>query len=93
MSEQVRDNRAMHRYEMPIADGAVAAAYYRLEDEVVVLIHTEVPFEYSGNGFGTRLAFGVFDAIRRSGRKADVRCAFMANFVVRHPEQSDILAG
>lgn len=92
MSQQVRDNPAEHRFEMPIADGAIAAAYYRLDDGVVVLIHTEVPFELSGNGIGTRLALGVFETIRQSGRRASVRCAFMANFVARHPEQRDVLA-
>ena len=93
MDATVRDNPTEHRYEMPIADGAVAAAYYRLDDGNVVLIHTEVPFEYSGAGIGTRLAQGVFEAIRDGGRKAIVRCEFMANFIARHPEHRDVVTG
>lgn len=93
MSSSVQDNPAERRYEMPIADGTVAAAYYRLEDGIVVLIHTEVPFEYSGNGIGSRLAEGVFDAIRKSGRRAIIRCEFMANFIARHPENQDVITG
>ena len=93
MQPSVQDNPVERRYEMPIADDVIAAAYYRLQDGIVVLIHTEVPFEYSGNGIGTQLAEGVFDAIRKSGRRAAVRCEFMANYIARHPEVRDVITG
>jgi uncharacterized protein len=89
----VQDNPAQRRYEMSIADEAIAAAYYRLDDGVIVLIHTEVPFEHSGSGIGSKLAEGVFNAIRESGRKAAIRCEFMANFIARHPEHRDVVVG
>jgi len=93
MNHSVRDNPSQHRYELPIAEGVVAAAYYRLVDGTVILIHTEVPFEYSGKGIGTKLAEGVFDAMRESGRKAVVRCEFMASFIARNPRHRDVVAG
>jgi predicted GNAT family acetyltransferase len=93
MIQPIKDNPYEHRYEMPIADGAIAAAYYRLDDGVIVLIHTEVPFEYAGNGIGTQLARSVFNAIRQSGRKAAVRCEFMANFIARNPDYRDVIVG
>jgi uncharacterized protein len=93
MHASIQDNQVEHRYEMPIKDDVYAAAYYRLQDGIVVLIHTEVPFEYSGNGIGSRLAEGVFDAIRQSGRRAVVRCEFMANYIARHPEVRDVITG
>jgi uncharacterized protein len=91
----VTENGAQHRFEQAIegSDGDIAAAYYRLEDGVVVLTHTEVPFEYSGQGIGSRLARGVFDLLRASGRKAVLRCPFMSAFYARHPEYSDVVAG
>ena len=52
--------REMSRFELPIADGAIAAAYDRFEKRRVVLIHTEVPSEFSGRGIGPRLAHGTF---------------------------------
>ena len=66
MDGAVTENAAQHRFELLIdgSDGDIAAAYYRLEDGVVVLTHTEVPFEYSGQGIGSRLARGVFDLLR-----------------------------
>lgn len=95
MSQEVIENTAMHRFELPIdsAEAAIAAAYYRLEDGNVVLTHTEVPFEFSGRGIGSKLARGVFDILRNTGRKAVLRCPFMSAFYARHPEYSDVVAG
>jgi len=94
MSEVV-ENPGHHRFELAI-DGSeeIAAAYYRIDnDGHLILTHTEVPSEFSGQGIGSRLARGVFDMIRASGRKAVLRCPFMAAFYSRHPEYSDIVAG
>ena len=95
MPSEVIENPERHRFELVI-DGseAIAAAYYRIDDNGnLVLTHTEVPSEFSGQGIGSRLARGVFDMIRATGRKTVVRCPFMAAFYSRHPEYSDIVAG
>lgn len=89
MNSFVEDNLTYNRYEMPIVDDVIAAAYYRIEGDTVILIHTEVPFEYSGQGIGSRLAEGVFNLIRHSGRKVMPTCSFMAS----HPEYRDLVVG
>ncbi|WGS19976.1 MULTISPECIES: N-acetyltransferase [unclassified Bradyrhizobium] len=48
---------------MPLDDSALAVAYYKVKDGRVVLLHTEVPHELSGLGFGSRLAHGVFRSV------------------------------
>lgn len=93
MTDAVIDNPAEHRFELALGDDAIAAAYYRIDDGRVVLTHTEVPYEFSGQGIGTTLATGVFDAIRASGRKAVLKCSFMQRFFVSHPEYADIVDG
>ena len=91
---EVIDNPDQSRFQLPIGDGDdLATAYYRIEGDRIVLTHTEVPQSYSGQGVGSRLARGVFDAIRASGRKAVLKCEFMGAFAARHPEYSDIVAG
>src|SRR5262245_54700840 len=55
VESDIRDNRAMSRFEMPVGDGAIAVAYYKVEDGRVVLLHTEVPQELSGREYGSRL--------------------------------------
>jgi uncharacterized protein len=94
MSTTVIDNPANHRFELPIeGEEEIAAAYYRIENGRVVITHTEVPQQFSGQGIGSRLARGVFEAIRASGRKAVLKCPFMSAFAARHPEYSDIVDG
>ena len=67
MENDIRDNPSMSRFEMPLGDGALAVAYYKVEDGRVVLLHTEVPQELSGLGYGSRLARGVFDGALLDG--------------------------
>ncbi|GAA4128477.1 GNAT family N-acetyltransferase [Aminobacter aganoensis] len=92
MDEHVVDNPAMSRYELAIGD-EVAAAYYRIEDGRVVLVHTEVPHQFTGQGIGSRLAKGVFETIKASGRRAIAKCPFMAAYASRHPEYMALLDG
>lgn len=92
MDAHVVDNPAMGRYELALGDD-VAAAYYRIEDNRIVLVHTEVPYEFTGQGIGSMLAKGVFEAIRSSGRRAIAKCPFMAAYASRHPEYMALLDG
>lgn len=57
-----------------------------------MLTHTIVPESFSGQGLGSKLALGTFEAIRSSGRKAVLLCPFMAAYYARHPEYADIVA-
>ena len=93
MSSKVKENPEQHRFELPLGNDVIAAAYYRIEDGHVVLVHTEVPQEFAGQGIGSQLASGVFDLLRQSGRKAVLRCPFMVKFFARHPEYADVVAG
>ncbi len=92
MKGSVIDNPAQHRFELPVED-AIAVAAYRLEGERVILVHTEVPEELSGQGIGSKLAEGVFELIQGSGRKVVTECPFMAGWVSRHPEYAKLVVG
>jgi len=49
--DPVRDNTAEHRFELAIdGEDEVAAAYYRLDGDRIVLTHTIVPEKFSGRG-------------------------------------------
>jgi len=64
-----------------------------LEGNSIVLFHTEVPSECTGRGIGSRLAQGVFDLLRASGRKAILTCPFMSRFFANHLDYLDVIAG
>jgi predicted GNAT family acetyltransferase len=93
MSPEVTENKPQHRFEIPIVHDAIAAAYYREDRDRVVLIHTEVPSEHWNEGWASKVAAGALDIIRATGRRAVLKCPFMAAYYVRHPEYSDIVDG
>jgi hypothetical protein len=93
MEDHLINNRSLSRYELPISDGAAALVYYTIEDGRVVLRHTDVPFEFSGQGYGTRLARAVFDKLRSEGARVIATCPFMALFAARNPQYAAMLDG
>jgi predicted GNAT family acetyltransferase len=92
MSE-VRENPEQQRFELPIRGEAISAVYYRIVDGKLVLTHTETPSEFAGQGIATQLAHGTFALLRKSGRKAVLRCPFMTHFFATHPEYADVVDG
>src|SRR3954453_16080142 len=86
MDDELINNRSMSRYELPISGDAVAVAYYNIENGRVVLRHTEVPFEFSGQDDGRGLARAVFAKLRTEGARVIPPCPFMALFPARNPQ-------
>lgn len=93
MTDEIINNVSMHRYELPIEGDAVAVTYYRVEEGRVVLLHTEVPNEFGGQGIGKRLARAVFETLRTEGRRVIAKCPFMASYAARNPEYAGMLDG
>jgi uncharacterized protein len=48
--------------------------------------------EHEGKGVGSRLAQQALDATRASGLRANPQCPFIARFIERHEEYSDLVA-
>jgi predicted GNAT family acetyltransferase len=90
VSDTVRDNPALSRFELEV-DGHVAAAYYELKAGVITFRHTEVPPELSGHGIGSKLVRGALDAARAQGRKVVAKCPFVAGYMAKHAEFNDLL--
>ena len=90
--DQVIDNPAENRFDLALPEGTASAAY-KVDGERIVLIHTEGPQALSGQGVGSRLAHGVFELIRASGRKVVLRCSFMQGWAAKHPDYNDIIDG
>lgn len=90
MADTVRDNPALHRFELEV-DGVVAFSEYKRKDGVVTFIHTEVPDSLGGKGVGSKLAKGALDAVRAAGEKVIARCPFIAAYIKKHAEYQDLL--
>ena len=91
MDSIVRHNPEKRRFERQIHDRSVAAAYYRIENGKYVFVHVDVPSVFSSQGIGAALVQGVFERLRQEGRKAELRCSFMRNFIAAHPVYADVV--
>ena len=85
----VRDNKALHRYELD-AEGEVAFANYRLTPQAVIITHTETPRALRGRGIASELVKGALELIRADGHKVVAGCSFVVDYLQQHPEFADI---
>ena len=86
------NNKAQRRFEL-VVDGHLAAAYYKMEGDVITLIHTEVPPELGGRGIGSILVQGTLGQVRAAGLKVIAECPFVKAWVGKHTEYKDLLQG
>jgi predicted GNAT family acetyltransferase len=91
MPNTVRDNPALHRFELD-AEGLVAFSNYKRDGKTLTIMHTEVPPALNGRGIGSALARGLLDIARAQGMKVVPLCHFIATYIAKHPEYADLLA-
>ncbi len=85
----VTNNKTMQRYELDV-DGSIAFANYRLTPGVVTITHTETPAALRGRGVASQLVRGALEHIRADGLKVIAGCGFVADYLAKHPEFSDL---
>jgi uncharacterized protein len=87
VSIEVRDNPDQTRYELHV-DGQLAGfAQYRLHNDRITFVHTEIDEAHVGSGLGGRLARGALDDARSRGLAVVPLCPFIAAFIGRHPDE------
>ena len=84
------NNKAHHRFEF-VVDGHLAAAFYKIDGNVITFMHTEVPPELGGRGVGSTLVQGALDQVRTNGMKVVADCPFVKAWIGKHPEYKDLL--
>ncbi|MEZ5785884.1 MAG: GNAT family N-acetyltransferase [Xanthobacteraceae bacterium] len=85
-------NHALSRFELDLDGGELAFARYRLENGLMIFTHTEVPPRGRGRGTGSHLIHGALELARGLNKKVVPRCSFVADYIDRHPEFSDLVA-
>jgi predicted GNAT family acetyltransferase len=63
-----------------------AVLEYRLDNNTIYFLHTEVPRKYEGKGIGSRLARAGLDFARQNGYRIVAYCSFVDGYLSRHPE-------
>ena len=91
MPTAVRDNTALSRFELD-AGGVTAFVNYRIDGNMITLLHTETPKHARGQGLASQLTAGALQIARGRGLKVIPRCAFVRAYIAKHPEFRDLLA-
>ena len=89
---RVVDNPPELRYEIWADERLAGTIRYTLDGDVVTMVHTEVDPAFEGQGLGRALVAGALDDVRAQGRRVIPLCPFVAKYVTRHPELTDLVA-
>ena len=85
----VRDNRELHRFELPV-EGQVVFAEYRRQPGRLVITYVESPPSLRGAGHAGRLMQGVAEEARAEQVKVLPLCPYARAWMQRHPEYRDL---
>ncbi|MBA1264641.1 GNAT family N-acetyltransferase [Stutzerimonas stutzeri] len=88
---QVRHDESRQRYVLEINGQPLGFAQYQEEGDRQVFTHTEIDDSLAGQGMGSMLARAALDDARRRGKRIVPVCAFIAAYVNKHPDWSDVL--
>ena len=89
-ADKIVDNAALHRFELK-HDDETAFVLYSKTQNVIKLIHTEVPEALRGQGVGSKLVAGVLREAQEKNLSVVPSCPFVAQYVKRHPEFASIV--
>ena len=93
MSLAISDAPVHQRYEAHL-DGQLAGVLeYVIKGGRIALVHTEVAASYEGRGIGAGLARFALDEARRRGLKVIASCPYVRRYLMKHPEDHDIVVG
>lgn len=92
MDTEFVDNTDAHRYELRSGAEVVGFIVYRLADDVITLVHTEVDPAFGGQGHAATLARGALDDARARGLGVVPSCPYVASWIGKHPEYADLVA-
>ena len=59
--------------------------------DVIDLVHTEVPEDFSGQGHAATLARGALADARERGLRVVPSCPYVASYIEKHPEHADLV--
>ena len=81
---------AEHRYEILIDGRRVGLTAYRDRGEQRVFFHTEIDDAFAGRGLAAQLIQHALTDVRASGKRIVPVCPYVASFLKKHHEFTDI---
>ncbi len=98
MADATEDEPTVHdaddesRYVITARHGEAGYAQYERLDRTVVFTHTVIDPAFKGQGMGSRLVQAALDDVRQHGESVVPQCAFVADYIRRHPAYADLVS-
>jgi predicted GNAT family acetyltransferase len=89
----ISDAAERGRFEAHLDGELAGIPEYVLKYGRLALVHTEVLPVHEGQGIGSRLVRHALDHARASGYRVIAVCPYVQSYLVRHPEDDDIVVG
>ncbi|MBM7440224.1 GNAT family N-acetyltransferase [Streptomyces sp. HB132] len=86
----VRNVDARHRYEIQTDEVIAGFTAYRDRDGQRVFFHTEIDDAFAGRGLASVLVQEALNHVRGEGKRIVPVCPYVAKFLERHDEFTDI---
>jgi putative redox protein len=91
MTEKVRNNATLQRFELVLAGGTAVVTYDR-SPALATLLPPEGPHQLEGHGVGSALARGTLESVRANGEEVVPKCAFIAAYIGKRAKFQDLVA-
>jgi hypothetical protein len=87
----VADNADEKRYEVRVGGELAGFVTYRLQPELIELVHTEIDEEFEGRGLGSQLISFALNDARERGLAVLPFCPFVNDYIQRHRQYVDLV--
>lgn len=71
-----------------VEDGIEAQLVYRIRDNDLILVHTEVPDQLGGRGIGGQLVRAAVGRAARTGKTVRPWCPYARRWLQKHPDEA-----
>jgi hypothetical protein len=89
--EKLKVNVESHHLELEV-EGSTAFIDYKLDGNLLTLIHTEVPPALEGKGAGSAIVQKALQYAKDNHYKIVPLCPFVQSYLKRHKEWNDLIA-
>ncbi|AOE50696.1 GNAT family N-acetyltransferase [Kangiella sediminilitoris] len=80
------------RFIVPLEDDHKAVVSYEMQGDILKLVHSEVPEELRGKGYGSVMMEAVLKAIEQEGYKIVPVCSYVKHYISKHDEWQHLAA-
>lgn len=92
MSEQnVQHDSEKGKFFVEMEGSEALMTYKKVDDRTLVYDHTYVPEELRGKGLAGAVVKSALEYARSEGYKVVPGCAYVRNYLERHPEYQDVV--